>query len=186
MLKVDVIEPKWTVLNHQKWTSTLTDHSITPAHGKPSQNLRKPTIENSYVSDVRYISSSVKIYKGMSFYLRILFGRFIWRSFYLEIGIYYEESVYSILKILLFSPTPVAWAVSVGIFGRILWVSVDEISWTRSCLANYYSLDFLKRDEKRILGMKGSYITTPRYLMHTLVPSVKGRMIVRRSDENSY
>ena len=28
-----------------------------------------------------------------------------------------------------------------------------------------------KRDEKGLLGMKGSYITTPRYLMH----SVKGQ-----------
>ena len=132
MLKVDVIEPKWTVLNHQKWTSTLTDHSITPAHGKPSQNLRKPTIENSYVSDVRYISSSVKIYKGMSFYLRILFGRFTWRSFYLEVGIYYEESVYSILKILFFSPFPVR---EFGRYGRILWVSLDGFygyRWTKS------------------------------------------------------
>ena len=45
------------------------------------RKMQKPTqtnnVTNSYVSDVRYISSSVKIYKGMSFYLRIL-------SFYLR------------------------------------------------------------------------------------------------------
>ena len=49
------------------------------------RKIQKPTHKtNSYVSDVRYISSSVKIYKGMSFYLRIL-------SFYLGDLSFYSE-----------------------------------------------------------------------------------------------
>ena len=95
------------------------------------RKIQKPTQKtNSYVSDVRYISSSVKIYKGMSFYLRILsfylgdlsfYSEFFWTS----IGIYYTECIVSSRY---FSRRPGAgqlWTlcgrtVSVGICGRDL------------------------------------------------------------------
>ena len=115
------------------------------------RNSRKTTHAKSYVSDVRYISSSVKIYKGMfsknAFYLRILFGRFISGSFYfkfyLEIFLEFTTKV-SIVSSRYYFSVRRQWTDSVdgfcGRFGRILWVSLDGISWTRSCLANNFSL----------------------------------------------
>ena len=139
------------------------------------RKIQKPTQKtNSYVSDVRYISSSVKIYKGMSFYLRIL--SFCLWDYRVLFGLLLEFTIRSVQ----YPQDTFLDDQELGncgryVDGRFLWESVDGISWTRSCLAKNYSLFQCfwdnKRDEKGLLGMKGSYITTPRYLMH----SVKGQ-----------
>ena len=86
--KVDVFLRNWTI----------PIGFVNKTYAK-SRNSRKTTHAKSYVSDVRYISSSVKIYKGMffwnAFYLRILFGRFISGSSYFR---FYLELFWNLLQ----------------------------------------------------------------------------------------
>ena len=58
------------------------------------------------------------------------------------------------------------WTVSVGICGRDL---LDKVLPRQKLFSSVFWI--IKEMKKGLLGMKGSYITTPRYLMH----SVKGQ-----------